>query len=122
MRRSIIAAVVAGAMCLATDAFAHHSFAAEFDAAKPVSLTGTLTKLEWTNPHARVHIDVANESWDCELGTPNDLLRGGWSKDTVKLGDTITINGYAAKNGSRTASARQVIFNGRTIFTRSTKL
>jgi len=111
-------------MCLATDTFAHHSFAAEFDAAKPVSLTGALTKLEWINPHARVHLDVAapdgtKASWDCELGTPNDLMRGGWSRDLLKLGDTITVNGYAAKNGSHTASARQVLFNGRTIFSRT---
>jgi hypothetical protein len=107
-------------------ASAHHSFAAEFDAAKPVRFTGTFTKIEWTNPHAHIYLDVKGPdgtaaSWRVELGTPNDLTRGGWMRDTLKTGDRITVTGYAAKDGSRMITARAVTSSdGRLLFVRDT--
>jgi hypothetical protein len=104
---------------------AHHSFAADFDAAKPVKLTGTVSRMEWTNPHAHLHVDVTEprgvrSSWNIELGTPNALMRGGWSRNSLKPGDTVTVNGYAAKDGSRFANAQSVMSSdGRTLFARS---
>ena len=105
-------------------ASAHHSFAAEFDAAKPLNLTGTFTKIEWTNPHAHIYLDVkptagAVATWRVELGTPNDLMRGGWMRDTLKTGDRITVVGYAAKDGSRFVTGRSVTLgDGRVLFVR----
>ena len=101
---------------------AHHSFAAEFDASKPITLTGTVTKLAWTNPHAHVHVDVAGQggkvsSWDFELGSPNALIRRGWLKSTLKPGDVITVVGYVAKDGSDNANARSItLSDGRKVF------
>jgi len=105
-------------------ASAHHSFAAEFDAAKPVRFTGAFTKIEWTNPHAHIYLDVKAPngtvtSWRVELGTPNDLTRGGWMRDTLRTGDRITVTGYAAKDGSRMLSGRSVTLgDGRLLFAR----
>ena len=102
--------------------FAHHSFAAEYDSTKPVELKGTVTSLEWVNPHAWIHLDVTTPdgkvtSWNCELGSPNLLLRNGWRKDTLKAGDTITVNGSAAKDGARIANARTVkMGDGKRVF------
>jgi hypothetical protein len=95
--------------------FAHHSFTAEFDATKPVTLKGTVTKLEWTNPHARFFIDVKGEddavvNWELELGSPNTLLRYGWKRDSIKVGDQVTVEGYLAKDNSKMANARTVQF------------
>src|SRR3954462_9249872 len=88
---------------------AHHSFAAEFDAKKPVELKGTLVELEWVNPHAWIHMEVKDDSgkvtkWDCELGSPNLLMRSGWRRDSLKKGDVIVVNGSAAKDGSNLAN------------------
>lgn len=98
---------------MATRAFAHHSFAAEFDAKKPVELKGTLLELEWVNPHAWIHMEVKDESgkvtkWDCELGSPNLLMRSGWRRDSLKKGDAIVVNGSAAKDGTNLANAKTV--------------
>ena len=92
---------------------AHHSFAAEYDSKKPVELKGTLTSIEWVNPHAWIHMEVKDENgkaskWDCELGSPNLLLRNGWRKDTLKPGDTIIVSGSMAKDGSNIANAKTV--------------
>jgi hypothetical protein len=101
---------------------AHHSFAAEFDAAKPITLTGTVSKVAWTNPHAHIHMDVKGQggkvsSWDFELGSPNALIRRGWSRSSLKPGDVITVVGYVAKDGSDVANARTVTLSGgRTVF------
>jgi DNA/RNA endonuclease YhcR with UshA esterase domain len=103
-------------------ALAHHSFAAEYDSAKPVTLTGTVTKVEWMNPHARFYIDVKDESgkvtnWEFELGSPNGLMRRGWTRNSLKEGDVITVNGSLAKDGSKLANARTVkLSDGRQVF------
>ena len=102
---------------------AHHSFASEYDSNKPVQFTGTVTKIEWTNPHARIYVGVKDDNgavteWNIELGGPLQLNRLGWRRDTVKVGDTIKVDGYAAKDGSKMANARNVVFaDGRKVFT-----
>jgi hypothetical protein len=94
-------------------ALAHHSFAAEYDPGKIVSLTGTVKKVEWTNPHSRMYLEVKDPKgavtvWNFEFGSPNHLFRAGWTRNTVKEGDHVTIEGFAAKDGSHLAQTRQV--------------
>ncbi|MEQ1946546.1 MAG: DUF6152 family protein [Bryobacteraceae bacterium] len=110
-RRAIF--LVAGALMLSWTALAHHSFQAEYDANKPVNLTGTVTKLEWTNPHARFYIDVKDASgkvvnWNLELASPNVLKRLGWNRDFMKPGDVINVLGSRAKDDSNWANARTI--------------
>jgi len=101
---------------------AHHSFAAEYDSNKPVSLTGAVTKVEWTNPHVRFYIDVkdasgATNNWEFELGSPNGLMRKGWTRNSLKEGDKISVDGYLAKDGAHLANARTVsLADGRKVF------
>jgi hypothetical protein len=95
-------------------ASAHHSFAAEFDRDKPIELTGTITKVEWTNPHARIYIDVKDEAtgevvnWDFELGPPNGLMRQGWRRDSLRAGHVVTVSGFLSKDQEHVANARSV--------------
>ena len=100
---------------LGTAAYAHHSFPVQYDAEKPITLTGKVTKVEWTNPHIFVYIDVPDEktgevtNWGAEMGPPHLLQRRGWRRDTLKIGEEITVNGSLAKNGSKRVNARQVV-------------
>lgn len=102
---------------------AHHSFTAEFDVNKRVTLSGRVTRIEWLNPHAHVYIDVKNErgeatAWSIELGSPNTLRQRGWTTTLLKVGDVITIDGSLAKDGRNLANARSVVFaNGVRMFT-----
>jgi len=92
----------------------HHSFAADFDITKPVALTGAVTKIEWSNPHVHIYIDVKGERWIVEMGSPNGLGRQGWTPKTMKAGDMITVAGSRAKDGSRMANAKTITLpNGR---------
>ena len=101
---------------------AHHSFAAEFDATKPVALRGTVTKMEWINPHSWIHLDVKNPDgsvtkWRIEGAAPNGLLRQGWNKRSLLPGTEILVNGYLARDGENRANGRDVTFSdGRTLF------
>jgi hypothetical protein len=121
--RSLILVATLAATTLAPAAVrAHHSFAAEFDRDKPITLTGTVTKLEWTNPHARLYIDVKDEkgnvvNWDLELGPPNGLMRRGWNRNSLRQGHVVTVNGFLSKLAPHVANARTVkLADGREVF------
>src|SRR5690349_22009281 len=92
-----------GTMIAATPLLAHHSFAAQYDAEKPVTLTGKVTKVEWMKPHAKFYIDVDSNGittdWELELGSPNALMRQGWTRNSLKSGDVVTVKGFLAKDG-----------------------
>jgi hypothetical protein len=113
---------VAGLFMSAAPVFAHHAFAAEFDAKRPVKLRGTVSKMEWINPHAWIHVDVKGEdgnvvSWMIEAGTPNTLFRRGFTKNSLAQGTEILVDGYQAKDGSNRANGRDVTFvDGRKLF------
>jgi hypothetical protein len=99
---------------LTVPALAHHSFAAEYDSKKPVTLKGVVTKVDWTNPHVYFYVDVEDQAgktlnWAFEMGPPNGLARSGWTRNTMKVGDEITVEGTLAKDGSRQANARSVV-------------
>ena len=101
---------------------AHHSFAAEYDRNKPVTLTGSVTRVEWINPHARFHIDVKDASgkvasWEIELGSPAGLIRRGWTRNSLKIGEPVTVEGFLAKDGSNLANSTTVkLSDGRRVF------
>ena len=115
MRKGVVAllALALGVVALAVPAMAHHSFAAEFDANKPITVKGFVTKIEWTNPHVWFYIDVKNangavENWGFEMGPPHGLQGRGWTRTTMKLGDEVEVAGTRAKNGSNRGNARTV--------------
>jgi hypothetical protein len=109
-------------LAAAWPALAHHSFAAEFDFDKPVQVTGAVTKVEWTNPHARFYVDVKDDqgnivNWNIELGPPLVLHRLGWRHDSLKIGDQVTVEGYSARDGSKMANAKKVtLADGKSVF------
>ena len=117
------AATVFGALLAQSVALAHHSFAAEFDRDMPVTVTGSVTKVEWANPHARFYLDAKDEktgqtvNWDCELASPNGLMRRGWNRNSMKIGDTVTVTGHRAKNNPAVGNASTVtLADGKRLF------
>jgi hypothetical protein len=126
MKKHLLAATLLFSMAAAsTPSFAHHSFAAEYDASKPVTLNGKLTKLSWVNPHGWIYVDVVNPdktvtSWAVEFGSPNALLRRGLRETDFPLGIDLTVNGYLAKNGKKIINGTSVkLPDGRSLFTGS---
>src|SRR5215469_7241439 len=110
MTKPFTVAAIAFALSCTWQARAHHSFAAEFDGSKAIRLTGVLTKIEWTNPHSYFYLDVKDDSgkvinWGCEAGAPGALSRRGFRKVDIKLGDTLVVDGYMAKDGSNIVDA-----------------
>ena len=120
--KTLSACGAAALVLSAAVASAHHSFAAEFDANAPVVLKGTITKMEWINPHSWIHIDVKTpdgkvESWMVEGGAPNALLRRGWNKNSLLPGTEILVEGFQAKDGAMRANGRDITFpDGKKLF------
>lgn len=117
-----MAALVGALALLAVPMLAHHSFSAEFDGSKAVTLQGVVTRVDWANPHVYFFIDVKDgngvvANWGCETSGPNQLIRQGWRRDSMKIGDKVTVRGYLARDASKTADAREVtLADGRKIF------
>ena len=128
MRTILTAAGLGGFLVLvfAAQAVAHHSFSAEFDINRPIQLTGTITKVEWINPHAWIHVDVkkpdgSTENWAVETGTPNTLLRRGLRKQDLPAGTEVKVTGYQARDGTAKANGTNVTLpDGRALFIGST--
>src|SRR5262245_23562486 len=122
----VLAAIVFA--CAAKPAIAHHAFAAVFDAKQPIKLTGTVTKLEWQNPHTWFYIDVKDESgtvqnWGMEMGSPNLLIRAGWSRNSLKVGEVVTVEGFRSRDGSSNGNAQVVMLTntGQRLFAASSQ-
>ena len=108
-----LTAILAGLGLLAVPARAHHAFAAEYDSDKPVKVKGVVSKVEWMNPHIWFYIDAKDDtgkvvSWQCEGGPPNSLTRQGWTRNSLKAGDEVTVEGFRAKDGTNTVNSRSV--------------
>jgi uncharacterized protein DUF6152 len=129
MTRKLAALLAAiGLILTAIPLAAHHSFYAEFDADKPIKVMGAVTKVEWENPHAWFYVDVQDDSgkvsnWGFELGSPNLLIRAGWDRNTLKIGDVVTVEASRAKSGANIANAKSVVLNrnGQKLFTGSSQ-
>ena len=121
MRKAITAFIAAGVLAV-MPAYGHHTFQSEFDWKKPTTLLGSVTKIEWANPHAHVTLDAkddlgVNGTWTVEMGNPSTLTRYGWNKDVVKVGDRVSIDGWVAKDGSKRMNAKSVtLADGRELF------
>ena len=124
---SRFAALAFALVWAATPVLAHHSFAAQYDAKQPITFTGTVMKMEWQNPHIFFYVDVKDASgkvmnYAVEGGPPNTLYRSGWRKDTLKIGETVTVEGSKAKDGSNLVNARSVVMaNGKRVFAGSSE-
>lgn len=122
MKRAVLATAIVLAGAMTPSLYAHHSFAAEFDGHAVIRLVGVLTKVDWSNPHSYFYMDVKGQqgsvvSWGCEAGAPGALSRRGLKKIDLKIGDTIVVDGYRAKDGSHLVDARRLtLSDGRTIF------
>jgi len=121
-------ATVVAVVTVTQMATAHHSFSAEFDADKPIKLTGTVTRLEWTNPHTWFYIDVTGDAgtvtnWAMEMGSPNGLIRAGWSRSSMKIGERVTVEGFLARDKPYVGNARLVILasSGQRLFAASSQ-
>jgi len=120
--KTVLAALIAVLILLPISLAAHHAFAAEFDRAKTVKVQGAVVKLEWTNPHIWIYVDAKDEKgaivhWQCEGGSPNTLTRQGWTEESLKQGDQVTIDGYRAKDGSNTCNSSSVtLADGKKLF------
>ena len=116
-------------LLVALPVWAHHSFSAQYDSTKPVKMTGKVTKVEWTNPHIYFYIDVADEktgkitNWALEMGSPNALMRLGWSRNSMKINDVVTVDASLAKDGSKLANVKTVVLasNGKTLLAGSSE-
>jgi hypothetical protein len=121
MTRLIASIILASSLAMVPSALAHHSFSAEFDGSRAIRVEGTLSKLEWTNPHSYFYVDVKDEqgkvaTWGCEGASPNALTRKGFAKGEVKIGDQLVVDGYPARDGSHLMNARRIYLNGKLIF------
>ncbi len=118
----MIRALAVSLAIFVTPLLAHHSFAAEYDEKKPITLKGVVTKVEWANPHARFYVDVKDDrgnvtNWNLELASPNVLVRNGWKRNSLQVGDAVEVSGSQAKDGSNMANARAVtLSDGRRVF------
>ena len=128
MQKTFTALLLAAMTALiAQPTAAHHSFAAEFDANAPIELTGAVTKVEWANPHTYFYMDVTTpkgevEGWALEMGSPNGLMRRGWTRDSMRIGDVVTVTGSRAKDGSFKGNARSVVLStGKKLFAGSSQ-
>src|SRR5262245_32980592 len=119
MKRLVTGLIAITVLAASAPLFAHHSFAAEFDGTKRVQLTGVVTKVEWTNPHVWFYVNVKDEAtgklvnWGAEMGSPNALGRSGWTRNTIQIGMTVTVNGSLAKDGSSRLNASSVSVDGK---------
>jgi len=119
MKRTMLVWLIGFA--LASPVQAHHNFLAEFDPTKPITLTGPVTKIEWTNPHIFLHLDVKDDtgkvtSWAIEMGNPNSLIRLGWTRKDMQVGEVVTVEGSLARDGSNLVNARTVLLGGKKMF------
>jgi hypothetical protein len=121
MRASLCTALALALTAFAARAEAHHSFALAYDSNKPFTLTGTVTSVDWVNPHVHINVDVKAEdgavtSWKFEVGSPNGLMRSGWTRNSLKPGEVVTVEGFRARDGSNLGAARTITANGKRMF------
>ena len=128
-KRLAVLAAAATLVLVGVPLAAHHSFAAEFDANKPFKFTGVVTKVEWQNPHTFFYLDITDEgtkkvtNWAFEMGSPNGLMRNGWTRNTLKIGDQVTVEGSLARDGTPYGNARSVVLTstGKRLFANSSQ-